>query len=146
MKLRLVRRSPTAFAHCKAAMRPSWPQFPGLIQLVARSIADAAELVTLEWLHATGVSVSSLQRSQIQLDYDYHLCRIYLAIRSTRLHHHADMTFHRTAGVSVSSLQRSQIRVDPDDLPEAQRLRSWYDTEGHSAATTAVGEGLANAR
>ena len=50
------------------------------------------------------------------------------------------------AGVSVSSLQRSQMRVDPDDLPEAGRLRAWYDSEGRTAATSAVGEGLANAR
>jgi hypothetical protein len=46
----------------------------------------------------------------------------------------------------VSSLQRSQMRVDPDDLPEAGRLQAWYDAEGRTAATSAVGEGLANAR
>lgn len=50
------------------------------------------------------------------------------------------------AGVSVSSLQRSQIRVDPDDLPEAGRLRGWYEAEGRGASTSPVGEGLASAR
>ena len=63
--------------------------------------------------------------------------RLYLAERNVAL---------PSAGVSVSSLQRSQMRVDPDDLPEAGRLRAWYDSEGRTAATSAVGEGLANAR
>jgi hypothetical protein len=57
-----------------------------------------------------------------------------------------DCSTRTDAGVSVSSLQRSQMRVEPDDLPEAQRLRAWYDSEGRTAATSAVGEGLANAR
>ena len=57
-----------------------------------------------------------------------------------------DFCWWCVAGVSVSSLQRSHLRVDPDDLPEAQRLRSWYDSEGRTAATSAVGEGLASAR
>lgn len=48
-------------------------------------------------------------------------------------------------GVSVSTLSRSQVLIDPtaDVVPEVQALRTWWDTEGASAETHAVGEGMA---
>ncbi len=48
--------------------------------------------------------------------------------------------------MSCSSLQRSQARVDAEDYPEVAKLRAWYEAEGRGAATTSIGEGLANAR
>lgn len=45
---------------------------------------------------------------------------------------------------AVSSLQRSAVLINPD-LPEAVALRQWWDTTGHSEATTHVGEGLESA-
>jgi replication factor A1 len=50
-------------------------------------------------------------------------------------------------GVSVSTLGRSQILIDPttETVPEAQVIRTWWDTEGNSAEMQAVGEGMATA-
>ena len=35
-------------------------------------------------------------------------------------------------GRTLSALASSQISINPD-IPEAHRLRGWYDTAGHSA-------------
>lgn len=44
-------------------------------------------------------------------------------------------------GVSLSTVSRSVIDINPSS-EEAQKLRTWYDTEGRNATTTAAGEGL----
>ncbi|XP_078430176.1 RPA70-kDa subunit B [Wolffia australiana] len=44
-------------------------------------------------------------------------------------------------GVSLSSISRSSVLVNPD-LPEAKKLRSWYESEGKETALTSVGSGL----
>jgi replication factor A1 len=50
-------------------------------------------------------------------------------------------------GVSVSTLGRSQVLIDPtsEAVPEAQAIRTWWDTEGAGAEMQAVGEGMATA-
>lgn len=50
-------------------------------------------------------------------------------------------------GVSVSTLGRSQVFIDPttETVPEAQAIRTWWDTEGAGAEMQAVGEGMATA-
>ncbi|XP_030940799.1 replication protein A 70 kDa DNA-binding subunit B [Quercus lobata] len=44
-------------------------------------------------------------------------------------------------GVSLSTLGRSVALVNPD-LPEAKKLRSWYDSEGKESSLASVGSGL----
>ncbi|VVA27628.1 PREDICTED: replication [Prunus dulcis] len=44
-------------------------------------------------------------------------------------------------GVSLSTLSRSTVVVNPE-LPEAKRLRSWYDSEGKGASLASVGNGM----
>ncbi|PRQ16340.1 putative replication factor A protein [Rosa chinensis] len=44
-------------------------------------------------------------------------------------------------GVSLSTLSRSSIFVNPD-LPEAKRLKSWYDSEGKEVSMASVGSGM----
>ncbi|KAL2321509.1 hypothetical protein Fmac_025888 [Flemingia macrophylla] len=43
-------------------------------------------------------------------------------------------------GVSLSTISRSVVLINPD-IPEARRLRSWYDLEGKDAAMDSVGSG-----
>lgn len=47
-------------------------------------------------------------------------------------------------GVSVSALSRSSILINPEDMQEAQGIRTWWKLEGLSASSnfSAVGEGL----
>ncbi|KAL6175422.1 hypothetical protein ACLB2K_052063 [Fragaria x ananassa] len=44
-------------------------------------------------------------------------------------------------GVSLSTLSKSSIVVNPD-LPEAKRLKSWYDSEGKEVSMASVGSGM----
>ncbi|KAM3318841.1 replication protein A 70 kDa DNA-binding subunit B [Capsicum chacoense] len=44
-------------------------------------------------------------------------------------------------GVSLSALSKSNIVVNPD-LPEAKKLRSWYDSEGKETSLASVGSGM----
>ncbi|KAM1789278.1 hypothetical protein ACFX11_039449 [Malus domestica] len=44
-------------------------------------------------------------------------------------------------GVSLSTLSRSTILVNPE-LPEAQKLRSWYDSEGKESSLASIGSGM----
>ncbi|KAK7265867.1 hypothetical protein RJT34_33491 [Clitoria ternatea] len=43
-------------------------------------------------------------------------------------------------GVSLSTISRSVLMINPD-LPEAKKLRCWYDDEGKDAAMDSVGSG-----
>ncbi|BAT76517.1 hypothetical protein LR48_Vigan01g273100 [Vigna angularis] len=43
-------------------------------------------------------------------------------------------------GVSLSTISRSVILVNPD-VPEAKKLRSWYESEGKDASMDSVGSG-----
>ncbi|KAK7388866.1 hypothetical protein VNO78_23693 [Psophocarpus tetragonolobus] len=43
-------------------------------------------------------------------------------------------------GVSLSTISRSVVMVNPD-IPEAKKLRSWYDFEGKDASMDSVGSG-----
>lgn len=44
-------------------------------------------------------------------------------------------------GVSLSALSKSNVVVNPD-LPEATKLRSWYDSEGKETSLASVGSGM----
>ncbi|KAL2935356.1 Replication protein A 70 kDa DNA-binding subunit B [Bienertia sinuspersici] len=44
-------------------------------------------------------------------------------------------------GVSLSAISKSVIKINPD-LPESNRLRSWYDSEGREASLASVGAGM----
>ncbi|KAK4568007.1 hypothetical protein RGQ29_003674 [Quercus rubra] len=44
-------------------------------------------------------------------------------------------------GVSLSTLSRSVVLVNPD-LPEAKKLRSWYDSEGKESSMASVSSGM----
>ncbi|KAL5746735.1 hypothetical protein ACOSP7_023707 [Xanthoceras sorbifolium] len=44
-------------------------------------------------------------------------------------------------GVSLSTLGRSTVLVNPD-IPEAKRLRSWYESEGKVTSMASIGSGL----
>ncbi|XP_009773896.1 replication protein A 70 kDa DNA-binding subunit B-like [Nicotiana sylvestris] len=44
-------------------------------------------------------------------------------------------------GVSLSALSKSNIVVNPD-LPEAKKLRSWYDSEGKETSLASIGSGM----
>ncbi|XP_050376905.1 replication protein A 70 kDa DNA-binding subunit B [Argentina anserina] len=44
-------------------------------------------------------------------------------------------------GVSLSTLSRSSVLVNPD-LPEAKRLKSWYESEGKEVPMAPVGSGM----
>ncbi|KAJ1421814.1 hypothetical protein SESBI_13452 [Sesbania bispinosa] len=43
-------------------------------------------------------------------------------------------------GVSLSAISKSAVLINPD-IPEAKKLRSWYDVEGKDAAMASVGSG-----
>ncbi|KAK7330285.1 hypothetical protein VNO77_24475 [Canavalia gladiata] len=43
-------------------------------------------------------------------------------------------------GVSLSAISKSVVRINPD-MPEAEKLRSWYDFEGKDAAMDSLGSG-----
>ncbi|KAE9602219.1 hypothetical protein Lal_00049617 [Lupinus albus] len=43
-------------------------------------------------------------------------------------------------GVSLSAINKSAVLINPD-LPEANKLRCWYDSEGKEAAMASVGAG-----
>lgn len=44
-------------------------------------------------------------------------------------------------GVSLSALSKSVVLVNPD-LPEAKKLRSWYDSEGKESSLASVSSGM----
>ncbi|CAN4088364.1 unnamed protein product [Withania somnifera] len=44
-------------------------------------------------------------------------------------------------GVSLSALSKSNVVVNPD-LPEAKKLRFWYDSEGKETSLASVGSGI----
>ncbi|KAG9445573.1 hypothetical protein H6P81_011701 [Aristolochia fimbriata] len=44
-------------------------------------------------------------------------------------------------GVTLSSLSRSSMQINPE-IPEAKKLRSWYESEGKGTSMAAVGAGL----
>ncbi|XP_040988573.1 replication protein A 70 kDa DNA-binding subunit B [Juglans microcarpa x Juglans regia] len=44
-------------------------------------------------------------------------------------------------GVSLSAISRSIVLVDPD-IPEAKKLRSWYDSEGKESSMASVSSGM----
>ncbi|MBA0644087.1 hypothetical protein Goklo_028298 [Gossypium klotzschianum] len=44
-------------------------------------------------------------------------------------------------GVSLSTLGKSSVMINPD-IPEAKKLRSWYDSEGKGSSMASVGSGL----
>nr|GMC55280.1 replication protein A 70 kDa DNA-binding subunit B [Ipomoea batatas] len=46
-------------------------------------------------------------------------------------------------GLSLSAITRSTVLVNPD-MPEAKKLRSWYDCEGKETSLTSVGSGLSS--
>ncbi|XP_015943436.1 replication protein A 70 kDa DNA-binding subunit B [Arachis duranensis] len=43
-------------------------------------------------------------------------------------------------GVSLSAISKSVIKIDPE-IPEAKKLRCWYDSEGKDATMASVGSG-----
>ncbi|KAJ1387138.1 hypothetical protein SESBI_40216 [Sesbania bispinosa] len=43
-------------------------------------------------------------------------------------------------GVSLSAISKSAVLINPD-IPEAKKLRSWYDVEGKDATMASVGSG-----
>ncbi|MED6119851.1 Replication protein A 70 kDa DNA-binding subunit B [Stylosanthes scabra] len=43
-------------------------------------------------------------------------------------------------GVSLSAISKSIVKIDPD-IPEAKKLRSWYDSEGKDAKLASLGSG-----
>ncbi|KAH7528873.1 hypothetical protein FEM48_Zijuj05G0124000 [Ziziphus jujuba var. spinosa] len=47
-------------------------------------------------------------------------------------------------GVSLSTLSRSTVLVNPD-IPEAKKLRTWYDSEGKGASMASIGAGVSPA-
>ncbi|MBA0850587.1 hypothetical protein Goshw_002186 [Gossypium schwendimanii] len=44
-------------------------------------------------------------------------------------------------GVSLSTLGKSSVMINPD-IPEAKKLRSWYDSEGKGSSMASIGSGL----
>ncbi|TVU47936.1 hypothetical protein EJB05_07554 [Eragrostis curvula] len=48
-------------------------------------------------------------------------------------------------GVSVSTIGKSTLQINPD-LPEAQELRSWYESEGKEASMAPVGADMGASR
>lgn len=44
-------------------------------------------------------------------------------------------------GISLSTIGRSAMQINPE-LPEAKRLRSWYDSEGKGTTLASIGSGL----
>ncbi|XVF49955.1 hypothetical protein PTKIN_Ptkin04bG0057800 [Pterospermum kingtungense] len=44
-------------------------------------------------------------------------------------------------GVSLSTLGKSTVLINPD-VPEAKKLRSWYDSEGKESSMASIGSGL----
>ncbi|MBA0825005.1 hypothetical protein Goarm_021631, partial [Gossypium armourianum] len=44
-------------------------------------------------------------------------------------------------GVSLSTLGKSSVMINPD-IPEAKKLRSWYDSEGKGSPMASIGSGL----
>ncbi|XVF11784.1 hypothetical protein REPUB_Repub08aG0057800 [Reevesia pubescens] len=44
-------------------------------------------------------------------------------------------------GVSLSTLGKSTVLINPD-IPEAKKLRSWYDSEGKGTSMSSIGSGL----
>ncbi|MED6145034.1 Replication protein A 70 kDa DNA-binding subunit B [Stylosanthes scabra] len=43
-------------------------------------------------------------------------------------------------GVSLSAISKSIVKIDPE-IPEAKKLRSWYDSEGKDAKLASLGSG-----
>ncbi|GJN08659.1 hypothetical protein PR202_ga26603 [Eleusine coracana subsp. coracana] len=48
-------------------------------------------------------------------------------------------------GVSLSTISRSTLVINPD-MPEAQELRSWYDSEGKGTSLAPIGADMGGAR
>ncbi|OMP08017.1 Nucleic acid binding, tRNA/helicase-type [Corchorus olitorius] len=44
-------------------------------------------------------------------------------------------------GVSLSTLGKSTVLINPD-IPEAKKLKSWYDSEGKGSSMASIGSGL----
>ncbi|MBA0678363.1 hypothetical protein Goari_019716, partial [Gossypium aridum] len=44
-------------------------------------------------------------------------------------------------GVSLSTLGKSRVMINPD-IPEAKKLRSWYDSEGKGSSMASISSGL----
>ncbi|XP_013625590.1 PREDICTED: replication protein A 70 kDa DNA-binding subunit B [Brassica oleracea var. oleracea] len=44
-------------------------------------------------------------------------------------------------GVSLSTISKSDVVVNPD-IPEAAKLKSWYDSEGKETSMSAIGSGM----
>ncbi|XP_068656397.1 replication protein A 70 kDa DNA-binding subunit B-like isoform X2 [Aristolochia californica] len=44
-------------------------------------------------------------------------------------------------GVSLSTLSRSTVQINPE-IPEAKKLRSWYEYEGKETSMAAIGSGM----
>ncbi|KAM7266950.1 hypothetical protein ACFE04_009116 [Oxalis oulophora] len=44
-------------------------------------------------------------------------------------------------GLSLSTVSKSSVKINPD-LPEANKLRSWYDSEGKETTMVAIGSGM----
>lgn len=44
-------------------------------------------------------------------------------------------------GVSLSAISKSIVKINPD-LPESEKLRTWYDSEGKEASLASVGAGM----
>ncbi|GAA0160648.1 DNA metabolism protein [Lithospermum erythrorhizon] len=45
-------------------------------------------------------------------------------------------------GISLSTISRSSLKINPD-LPEAKKLKTWYNSEGKDTSLDSVGAGLA---
>ncbi|KAL9686081.1 hypothetical protein QQ045_023536 [Rhodiola kirilowii] len=44
-------------------------------------------------------------------------------------------------GISLSTVSRSSVVINPD-IPEARKLRSWYDSEGKGTSLASIGSGM----
>eukprot|EP01018_Ginkgo_biloba_P010292 Gb_17349 [translate_table: standard] len=66
-----------------------------------------------------------------------------VAVRSVKVSDFQGMFGFRRVllGVSLSTTGRSIVMINPD-LPNAQRLRSWYDTDGKGASMSSAGSTL----
>ncbi|KAJ0105621.1 hypothetical protein Patl1_18907 [Pistacia atlantica] len=49
--------------------------------------------------------------------------------------------FYAIAGISLSALGKSTVLINPD-IPEAKKLRAWFDSEGKETSMASIGSGL----
>lgn len=47
--------------------------------------------------------------------------------------------------MSLSTISKTILTMDPE-IPEALKLKQWYEDSGRTAPTTSAGEGLASAK